>query len=124
MKQKEMNAKQQAQQAKQLLIETLTAKFGDKLDQWIKEYAPRKLNVIEVEGKIALLRPIGAKEIASYSMALVDPDKGMDVASRYLLEELWIDGDAELIDDEEYFITVMLQIQNVVQSKTSSFTRL
>jgi hypothetical protein len=103
----------------------LSERFGkDKIAAWQKEHAPRKLNVIEVEDKIAVLRPIGAKEIAQYSMALVDPERGMEVATRYLLEELWIDGDNEIREDEEYFISAMLQVQNVIETKKSRFTKL
>ena len=110
-----------ANEVRQILVE----KFGEeKVLFWEKEYVPRKLNVIEVEEKVAVLRPIGANEIAQYSMALVDPTKGMEVATRFLLEELWLDGDNEIKDDEEYFISAMLQIQNVIETKKSRFTKL
>jgi hypothetical protein len=103
----------------------LVDRFGEtQVSDWEKAYHPRKLNVIEVEDKIAVLRPIGAKEISGYSMALVDPTKGLDVATEYLLEELWLDGDNEIRDDEEYFISSMLQLQNVVETKKSRFTKL
>lgn len=106
------------------LIAILTARFGKSVEEWKKEYAPRKLNIIEVEDKIAVLRPIGAKEVGNYSVMLVDETKGVDVAIRYLLEELWLDGDNDLRDNEEYFISAMLQLQNLIQVKTSRFTQL
>lgn len=106
------------------LIKSLSERFGKSLEEFRAQFAPRKLNVIEVGDKLAILAPITAKTIANYSVALVDPDKGMDVASRFLLEELWLDGDDELRDDEEYFIGAMMQLQNVVQTLNSSFTKL
>lgn len=106
------------------LLKSLKQRFGKSLEEFQSQYAPRKLNVIEVEDKIALLAPINANVIAGYSMALVDPEKGMTVATRYLLEELWLDGDNEIRDDEDYFIAAMLQVQNVIQTKNSRFTKL
>lgn len=120
---KEKTAEQIAKEARELVVKQLTERFPE-FPKWEKEFAPRKLNYIEVEDKCAILRPIGAKEISAYSMALVDPTKGMEVATRYLLEELWIDGDNELRDDEDFFIGAMLQMQNVIETKKSRFIKL
>ncbi len=79
----------------------LTKRFGEeKVSGWQKNFAPRKLSVIMVEDKIAVLRPIGAAELSRYSMLIADPNAGMDKATRYLLEALWIDGDNEIRDNE------------------------
>lgn len=107
------------------LLECLIERFGaEKVQEWQKAFAPRKLNVIEVDGAFAVLRPIGASEVASYSMSLVDPEKGMETATRFLLEELWLDGDDVIRDDEDYFINAMLQVQNVIEAKKSRFMKL
>lgn len=107
------------------LRQNLIDRFGEKtVTEWEKTFAPRALNVIQVEDKICVLRPVTAKEVATFSMLTADEDKGLDVASRYLLAELWLDGDNELKDDEEYFISAMLQLQQVVELKKSSFSRL
>lgn len=113
-----------AKEAREAVRKSLVERFGDDFVKWEKEYAPRNLNYIEVEDKIAILRPIGAQEIATYSMALVNPEEGMVTATRFLLEELWLDGDNEIRDNEEYFIGAMLQVQNVVQTKNSRFIKL
>lgn len=102
----------------------LTNRFGkEAVEAWKKEYAPRKLNVIEVEDKIAVLRPIGAEEVSQFSMMVANPEVGMKKASEYLLGELWIDGDNELQNDEEYFISAMMQLQNTIELKKSNFYR-
>lgn len=102
----------------------LIDRFGEeKVNQWRKEYAPRQLNIIVVEDKVAVLRPVGSQEVANFSMMVAEPDKGLDVASKYLLEELWIDGDTVLRDDEEYFISAMLQMQRIIDLKKSFFYR-
>ncbi|MFV0313260.1 MAG: hypothetical protein ACK5KN_16655 [Dysgonomonas sp.] len=94
------------------------------LEDLRKQYAPRQLSVIEVEDKVVVLAPINANAISNYSVALVDPERGMEVATRFLLEDLWLAGDNEIRDDEDYFIAAMLQVQNIVQTKNSSFTKL
>jgi hypothetical protein len=118
----EQAQKEQAEKAALLELENqLTEKFGAKYQELKKQYAPRKLNVIKVEDKIALLRPVGAAEVSTFSMMTVNPEMGLDKASEYLLNELWLEGDDVIINDEEYFISAMLQLQNVVELKKSSF---
>ncbi|MEG0701826.1 MAG: hypothetical protein RR442_09925, partial [Muribaculaceae bacterium] len=100
-------------------------RFGEeKIAKWKSEYGKRLLSVITVADKVAVLRPITATELSQYSMLTASPNGGLDTASRYLLEELWIDGDNEIRDDEEYFMSAMLQLQNTIELKKSSFTRL
>lgn len=95
------------------------AKIGQtKYDEFKKIYG-RKLPVIKVEDKIAIFRPIGAEEIGTFSMMMVS--EGINEASRYLMQELWLDGDTEILDDEEFFMSAMLQIQKVAEVKKSSF---
>ena len=118
----ELAEKQKAEkQAIQELEKQLAEKFGNKYQEWKNQFSPRKLNLIKVEDKIALLRPIGAAEVSIFSMMTVNPEMGLDKASEFLLNELWLDGDNEIINDEEYFISAMLQLQNVVELKKSSF---
>ena len=100
----EQAQKEQAEKAALLELENqLTEKFGAKYQDLKKQYAPRKLNVIKVEDKIALLRPVGAAEVSTFSMMTVNPEMGLDKASEYLISELWLDGDMEIVNDEEYF---------------------
>ena len=106
--------------AEDVLIKKYSA---EKIASWRKQYAPRQLNVLVVEDAVAVLRPIGAKEISDYSMMVTSEDVGLEKASRYLIEELWIDGDRKILDDEEYFISAMLQSQRVIELKKSSFFR-
>ncbi|MDD4217451.1 MAG: hypothetical protein PHZ24_08975 [Bacteroidales bacterium] len=108
--------------AKKELEEKLIKRFGEKLHEHKKMFAPRKLSVIEVEDKLALLRPIGATEVGEFSLLIVN--ESLEKASRYLLEELWLDGDQELKNDEEYFIAAMMSLQKVVEVKKSSFFQL
>ena len=107
------------------VIKYLTERYGDKFKQWEKEYAPRKLNYIEVEDKNALLRPIDPETLSNYSMMLVLPEAGgLTAATRYILEELWLDGDEDIRDNDDYFMSAMVQVQHVMEQKKSRFIRL
>lgn len=105
--------------------ELLNARFGEeRVAKMRKMFAPRKLNIIMVEDKIAVLRPITSTELSQYSLLVADSAAGgLDKASRYLLDSLWIAGDEEIRGDEEYFMAAMLQIQNAVEVKKSVFCR-
>jgi len=117
MKKVEIKGKEKVTES---LVEVAYKRFGqENVEKWQKQYLPRKINVIEVEDKIAVLRPICATEIANYSMLVANPEEGLETATRYLFEELWIDGDKEMVDDEEYFISAMLQIEQVINLKKS-----
>lgn len=111
--------------AQATIEQILTERFSEKqVTDWKKQYAPRKVGVIVVEDKVAVLRPIGAAEVANYSMMVVNPEMGMAKATEYLLDELWLEGDDEVRNDEEYFISAMMQTQRLVNLKKSSFFQL
>ena len=100
-------------------------RFGAKLDELKAAFAPRQLNIIEVDGKMAVLKPISARELGKYSFIVADAENGgLDAAARYILETLWLEGDNELRDDEECFLAAMLSIQNVIEVKKSRFAKL
>ena len=104
------------------VLARLYERFGrQRIEGWQQEYAPRKLTVIEVEGKLAVLRPIGVAEIGTYTMMTVNSELGFVKANEFLLSELWLDGDSEIRDNEEYLIAALLQVQNSLELKKSSF---
>ena len=108
--------------SKEILLAVLQERFGDRVEKWQKQFAPRQLCIIVVEEKLAVLRPITAEEVAKYSMMASQGD--IAGGARYVLQQLWLDGDNELLDDEDYFISAMMQVQNTIQLKESSFTTL
>ena len=119
------NKAKQAFEAQRAAVEAkLMERFGADYTAWKKQYAPRQLSILTVEDKLAVLRPVGASEVATFSMMVANPEIGLDKASEYLLAELWLGGDMELQEDEDYFISAMLQLQNVVELKKSNFYRL
>lgn len=101
-------------------MEELIKRFGEeRINELRSTFAPKKLHVIQVEDKFAILRPIGAKELSEFSMIVADKNKGLAEATRYLLVALWLDGDICIKDDDEYLMPAMLQVQDLIELKKS-----
>ncbi|PQL95200.1 hypothetical protein [Apibacter adventoris] len=100
----------------------IESRFGiEQIKKWKLAFKNKPLNYILVEDKMAALRPITSEDVASYTAALTDQSEGLDKAfvnsARILLNELWLDGDNELKDEDDYFSSVMLQIQGIIEVK-------
>ncbi len=103
-------------------VQLAEQRFGkEKLDQLSKEFNGRKLCVIAVEDKIAVLKPLNAKELSDYTRTMMSA--GLDVAARQLLDALWLGGDECIREDEDYFMAAMVELQNVIELKKSTFGR-
>ncbi len=93
----------------------------DQLDSWKSQYGNRELIYLKVEDKVAVLRPPLAEDLGDYLTAI--GTNGMSKAVALIVEQLWIDGDYELIEDEDMFIAVFLQINNILEGKKGEFFR-
>ena len=92
---------QTTQQPAPAAVQLAEQRFGkDKLDLLAKEFNGRKLCIIAVEDKIAILKPLNAKELSDYTRTMMSA--GLDVAARQLLDALWLGGDECIRDDEDY----------------------
>lgn len=97
-------------------------KFGkEKLDGWRQEYGNRDLIYLKVENSLAVLRPPLADDLGDYLTAM--GLNGMSKAVAMIVEQLWIDGDYQLIEDEDEFIAVFLQMNHILESKKADFFR-
>lgn len=103
------------------VIEIAENKFGkDKLAEIQAMYPGRKLNIIVVEDKVCVLMPMNPKALANYTRTMMDPDGGIDEAARQVLNELWIGGDDEIRDDDEYFMSAMTELLSLIEVKKSA----
>jgi len=93
----------------------------EKLKQWKSEFGGRELIYLKVEDKLAVLRPPTAEDLGDYLTAI--GTNGMAKAVVLVVEQLWIDGDFELIENEDMFIAVFLQINNILEGKKGEFFR-
>lgn len=97
-------------------------RFGEeKLNGWKMEYGNRELIYLKVDDKLAILRPPLADDLGDYLTAI--GTNGMTKAVAMIVESLWLDGDYELIEDEDMFIAVFLQINNILEGKKGEFFR-
>jgi hypothetical protein len=48
---------------------------------------------------------------------------GLSKAVAFIVEKLWLDGDFMLIEDEDCFIAVFLQVNNILEGKKAEFFR-
>ena len=92
-----------------------------KLDEYKAQYGGRPLIYIAVGDYRAILRPPTADDLGDYMTAI--GTNGMSKAVAMIIEQLWIDGDFELIDDEDMFISVFLQMNNILETKKAEFFR-
>jgi len=114
-------------EANQSVREVAENRLGkEKLAQLESLYPGRHLNVIVVEDKVAVLAPLTAKALSDYTRCIADQSEkgGFDKAAHMIIEQLWLEGDAEIRDDEEFFMGAMVQVMNIVEVKKSVFGRL
>jgi hypothetical protein len=98
------------------------AKFTqEKIDTWNKQFAPRKLIYLKVDTDLAILRPPTADDLGEYMTTI--GTSGMSKAVAMIVEQLWLDGDYSLIEDEDSFIAVFLQVNNILEGKKAEFFR-
>ena len=87
----------------------------EKLDEYKSQYGGRPLIYIAVGDYRAILRPPTADDLGDYMTAI--GTNGMSKAVAMIIEQLWIDGDFELI------ISVFLQMNNILETKKAEFFR-
>ena len=99
------------------------ARFGqEQLDKWKQQFGGRDLICLKVDQDMAVLRPVTADDLGDYMTAI--GTNGMGKAVAFILEQLWLDGDHPLIEDEDKFIAVFLQINQILEGKKCDYFRL
>lgn len=97
-------------------------RFGQsKLDEWKSLNGNRKLIYLKHDQDLAVLRPPTADDLGDYMTQI--GTNGLSKAVASVMEALWLDGDIALIDDEEKFISVFLQINNILEGKKAEYFR-
>lgn len=93
----------------------------EKLDAWKTQFSGRELIALSVGESLAVLRPPTADDLGDYMTAI--GTNGMSKAVAMIVEQLWLDGDFSLIENEEEFIAVFLQVNNILEGKKAEFFR-
>lgn len=98
------------------------ARFGqEQLDKWKQEHGGRELVCLKVDNDVAVLRPPTADDLGDYMTAI--GTNGMSKAVAFIMQQLWLEGDHPLIEDEDKFIAVFLQINNILEGKKAEYFR-
>lgn len=71
--------------------------------------------------KLAILKPIN-RNILSYASTKL-ADEGLYSFLEVILKELWIEGDREIIDEDEYFIPAANKLNKILDSKKAALLK-
>lgn len=92
----------------------------EQIAAWKKDFG--KIKRLQIGDKVIFVKPATSEHVANYTVGCATG--GLNAGARYLLNELFIAGDNEIFDDEEYFKTAMLQCENLIDLKKSIITDL
>ena len=91
----------------------------EKIEEYKAKYG--EIFKIEVGGKSALLRKPTRKQLAYISESKATNNIK---ASEFLLKECWIEGDQEIIDDDELFLGVIPILGKIIEVKQAQLEKL
>lgn len=88
-----------------------------KIDEWKAKHGD--LYQISVEGKSCLLRRPTRKDI-SYASVVRDPMQ----LSETMLKQLWLDGDREILEQDDLFLAVVARMEEVMKIKEAEIKKI
>ncbi|MBQ3804894.1 MAG: hypothetical protein II844_03680 [Prevotella sp.] len=88
-----------------------------KIDEWKAKHGD--LYQISVEGKSCLLRRPTRKDI-SYASVVRDPMQ----LSETMLKQLWLDGDREILEQDDLFLAVVAKMEEVMKIKEAEIKKI
>lgn len=98
-------------------------KFTDEqLKEWKEKHGDR-LFKIKVEDKLAVVRKPGRKDL---SFATAGSSQGRDALkfAEILLKQCWIDGDKEIMEDDDYFLGAVPTLEALAENKKAEIKKL
>lgn len=126
---KEIRAAEKKEQEKQLREKCeafASERYGeDQVKQWSnKNKGLFYLPVIDDDGtieKLAILKPID-RQILSYASTKISDD-GLYAFLEAAMAECWIEGDKEILEDDEYFIPAADSFNNIMKGKKTALLK-
>ena len=88
-----------------------------KIEEWKKQHG--EVFLIETQGRQCILRKPTRKDL-SYVSVVKDPIKMQEA----ILNQLWLDGDAEIKTDDDLFFAVSSQLDEVLRVKEAEIKKL
>jgi hypothetical protein len=71
--------------------------------------------------KMAVLKPVD-RHILSFASTKIE-DEGLYTFLEAVLRECWVDGDKEILDNDEYFIPAAQSLNKIVQGKKTALVK-
>ncbi len=91
------------------------------IEAWKKQH-PKGVHELTVDDKKGYIRNPNRNDM-KYAMSRLKGGGELDMAEA-LLEEMWLGGDQELLDDDDYFFGAVTQLQELIQVKSGSLKKL
>lgn len=98
--------------------------YPGKLDEYKKKYKAVWFLVIDTDGeieKMAVMKPINRHILSLASTKL--EDDGLYSFLESCMRECWLEGDTELLDDDEYFIPAAMKFNKMLEGKKAAFVK-
>ena len=90
----------------------------EKIEGWKKQHGD--IYLIEVEDKACVVRKPNRKDLSFAMLLKDDPIKFNET----LLNNLWIEGDAEIKTNDDYFLAASSQLGELLQIKEATLKKL
>lgn len=71
--------------------------------------------------KLGILKPID-RHILSHASTKIE-DEGLYIFLEACMRECWVEGDIEILDDDDYFIPASTQFNKIMESKKVAFLK-
>jgi len=91
------------------------------IEAW-KNQNPKGVHEISVDDKKGYVRSPNRNDL-KYAMTRLKGGGELDMVEA-LLEEMWLGGDQELLEDDDYFLGAAMQLQELIKFKDGSLKKL
>lgn len=95
----------------------------EQLEGWKRKYGENNIFEVTVEDKKAVLRKPTRKDL---SFATAGSGQGTDAMkfSEVLMRQCWVDGDREILEDDDYFLGAVPVLQALAEVKKAEIKKL
>lgn len=124
---REKEQKERQDRIKSLCEEYAKTNYGEEqITKWEKQHkAVWYLSVLNEDEtailKLAIMRPIDRHILSHASTKLTDD--GLYTFLETCMRECWIEGDQEIVDNDEYFIPAAQTFNSMIESKKVAFVK-
>ena len=92
---------------------------NEQIESWKKQHGKDAIFLIVVEDKSCAIRKPTRQEF-SFVSGIKDPIQ----LSETLFKQLWLDGDKEILEDDDYFLAISSKLDQVIKFKEAEVKKL